>query len=156
MTSHRLTVQEAAEVLDTSVDAVRMRVRRGSLASEKGQDGRVYVWLDDDESNIKSQRQVDGVGELIDELRDRVCSLERRLDEEQESRRRADTIIAQLTQANAALAARVPELEAPQEPSGGLRSAGEGQGRSEARADAVGVAQEAAEHVPWWRRVFGQ
>jgi DNA-directed RNA polymerase specialized sigma24 family protein len=28
MTSRRLTVQEAAEVLGTSVDAVRMRVRR--------------------------------------------------------------------------------------------------------------------------------
>jgi hypothetical protein len=37
------------------------------------------------------------------------------LAEEREARRRADTIIAQLTQANAALASRVPELEAPQE-----------------------------------------
>jgi excisionase family DNA binding protein len=43
MTSQRLTVQEAAEVLGTSVDAVRMRVRRGSLPSEKDSDGRVYV-----------------------------------------------------------------------------------------------------------------
>ncbi len=42
-------------------------------------------------------------------------SLERRLDEERASRRRADTIIARLTQANADLAARVPELEAPRE-----------------------------------------
>ncbi len=33
-----------------------------------------------------------------------------------ESRRRADTIIAQLTQANSALAWRLPELEAPSEP----------------------------------------
>jgi hypothetical protein len=106
-------VQEAAEVLDTSVDAVRMRVRRGALESDKGEDGRVYVWSNPDELGVKSQRQVDGAGELIEELRDRVHSLERRLDEERDARRRADTIIAQLTQANAALAARVPELEAP-------------------------------------------
>jgi hypothetical protein len=31
VTSRKLTVQEAAEVLGTSVDAVRMRARRGSL-----------------------------------------------------------------------------------------------------------------------------
>ena len=94
MTSRRLTVQEAAEVLETSVDAVRMRVRRGSIDSDKGEDGKVYVWLDPDESDVKSQRQVDGAGELIDELRDRVHSLERRLDEEGDARRGADTIIA--------------------------------------------------------------
>ena len=44
--------------------------------------------------------------ELVGELRDRVRSLERRLDEERESRRRADNIIAQLTQATAALTER--------------------------------------------------
>jgi excisionase family DNA binding protein len=53
MTSQRLTVQEAAEVLGTSVDAVRMRVRRGSLTSEKDSDGREYVWVDGDTSETK-------------------------------------------------------------------------------------------------------
>jgi len=36
--------------------------------------------------------------ELVEELRDRIRSLERRLDDERESRKRADAIIAQLTQ----------------------------------------------------------
>jgi cell division septum initiation protein DivIVA len=49
--------------------------------------------------------------ELIDELRDRIRSLERRLDEGEDYRRRTDTIIAQLTQANAALNDRLRELE---------------------------------------------
>ena len=50
--------------------------------------------------------------------KDRIISiLENQLSEEREARRRADTIIAQVTQANATLAARVPELEAAQEPS---------------------------------------
>ena len=48
-TSRKLTVQEAAEVLGTSVDAVRMRTRRGSLESEKDPDAWVYVWVDPDE-----------------------------------------------------------------------------------------------------------
>jgi hypothetical protein len=52
--------------------------------------------------------------ELVEELRDRVRSLERRLDDEGESRRRADTIIAQLTQANAALTEQLREIESPQ------------------------------------------
>jgi hypothetical protein len=38
------------------------------------------------------------------------------LAEEREARRRADTIIAQLTQANATLARRVPEIEPPEPP----------------------------------------
>lgn len=48
-TSRKLTVQEAAEILGTSVDAVRMRTRRGSLESEKDPDAWVYVWVDPDE-----------------------------------------------------------------------------------------------------------
>jgi hypothetical protein len=39
---------EAAVLLGTSKDAIRMRVRRGSLRSEKGEDGRVYVFVEPD------------------------------------------------------------------------------------------------------------
>jgi hypothetical protein len=48
-------------------------------------------------------------------LREYNTSLERQLNAEREARRRADTIIVQLTQATATLAARVPELAAPPE-----------------------------------------
>jgi hypothetical protein len=47
------------------------------------------------------------------------------LAEEREARRRADTIIAQLTQANATLAQRVPELEVPTEQREGPMAASE-------------------------------
>jgi len=71
-------------------------------------------------------------------------------------RGRAETIIAQLSQANASLAARVPELEAPAEsPSAatnGVGAADEQQGRGQPHSDAPG-AQEGARR-PWWRRVF--
>jgi excisionase family DNA binding protein len=39
----RVHLSEAAALLGVSKDAVRMRVKRGTLRSEKGGDGRVYV-----------------------------------------------------------------------------------------------------------------
>ncbi len=47
-------------------------------------------------------------------MQDQIDYLRDQLAEEREARRRADTIIAQLTQANATLAGRVPELESPE------------------------------------------
>jgi hypothetical protein len=145
----RLTLSEAAQVLGTSKDAVRMRVKRGTLRSEKGEDGRVYVWVnvnpDADQNAIQPQGEVEAWRELIEELRDRVRSLE---DANRENRR----IIAALTQ-------RIPELEPPreqaasQEPSGGPESVVEEPERAEPRSSTAG-AQEGSER-PWWRRVFG-
>jgi hypothetical protein len=82
-----------------------------------------------------------------------VRSLERRLDEETESRRRADTIIAQLTQANAALAAKVPELQAPREEPRASETVEEEPERAEPRY-ATGSPQEGVQRS-WWRRWFG-
>ena len=57
MTRQKLDVKQAAQVLGISTDAVHKRVKRGSLGSEKGQDGRVYVWLDLDQDTPPSFRQ---------------------------------------------------------------------------------------------------
>jgi hypothetical protein len=108
-----LDVNSAAEELGVSTDAVRKRISRGTLRSDR-RDGTVRVWLDDGGTEAGREAQVDG-GALVEVLREQAEYLRGQLAEERESRRRADTIIAQLTQANAALAARVPELEAPQE-----------------------------------------
>jgi hypothetical protein len=51
MTRHKVTVQEAAEVLVTSVDAIRQRIKRGKLLRAEADDpadSRVYLWLDGD------------------------------------------------------------------------------------------------------------
>ena len=45
--SRRLSVQEAADVLGVTVDAVRGRIKRRTLASTKGEDGSVYVLLEE-------------------------------------------------------------------------------------------------------------
>jgi hypothetical protein len=49
--------------------------------------------------------------ELVEEMRERLSYLREVFGEERDARGRADTFIAQLIQANAALAVRVPELE---------------------------------------------
>jgi DNA-directed RNA polymerase specialized sigma24 family protein len=38
MTKHKVTVQEAADVLDTSVDAIRERIKRGKLLRAEADD----------------------------------------------------------------------------------------------------------------------
>ena len=43
----RLTIAEAARRLDTTETAIRMRIRRGTLPSEKDASGRLYVLLAD-------------------------------------------------------------------------------------------------------------
>jgi hypothetical protein len=154
VTSRRLTVQEAAEVLSTSVDAVRMRVRRGTLESEKDPDGRVHVWVNGDSSETKPR--LDGEPEALISAKDETIRvLSEQLEAEREARRRADTIIAQLTQANAALAARVPELEASREPTEAAETVEEEPEGAEPRSDAPGP-QMGAQRRPWWRRVFGE
>jgi len=122
------------------------------MESEKAPDGRVYVWLNSDESETKLRP--DGESDVLISAKDETIRvLSEQLESEREARRRADTIIAQLTQANAALAARVPELEASREQPGDPETVEEEPERAEPRS-AAGGSQTAAER-PWWRRMFG-
>jgi excisionase family DNA binding protein len=87
VTSRRLTVQEAAEVLGTSVDAVRMRVRRGTLESEKDPDGRVHVWVNGD--STETRLRLDGEPSALISAKDKTISvLSEQLESEREARAR--------------------------------------------------------------------
>ncbi len=149
-----MPVPDAARALGISPEAVRNRLSRGTLRSEKV-DGRVFVLIDRDMARHTERSTGDtptDTLELVEEMRARIEDLRDQLSEEREARRRADTIIMQLTQANASLAARLPELAAPpteetpeetQEPRhvpGGVED-GEGP-------------QDGSERS-WWRRIFG-
>ena len=168
MRRDRVTVQEAAVRLGVKDDAVRKRIQRGTLEHEKGPDGRVYVYLDVDE-DVSYVRQSNGSAwdatkdaaydtshdALLASLQDQVEYLRSVLQEERDARRRADMIIAQLSQANASLAERVPELEAP-------RPAEEAAERAEPRSNtespqgaAEGQQEGPEERGSWWRRFFG-
>ncbi len=159
-----LDVNSAAEELGVSTDAVRKRISRGSLRSER-QDGSVRVWLDEGWTEAGHQAQVEA-GALVEVLREQAEYLREQLDQERaartEERRRHDTIIAQLTQANARLAARVPELEAPASPD--ARESSEGPDPAEKTPPpgpggpraATGAPEVGRERQPWWRRVLGR
>jgi hypothetical protein len=144
----RVTIKEAASRLGVTEAAIRKRIQRGSLDKEMGSDGRVYVYLDlsQDTSHPESQVHYEA---LVEDLRDQVHYLRSVLNEERDARRRADMIIAQLTQANAALAQRIPELEAPQElsPDTARGAAGAGPGEEESTPAQEGP-QNASERVP--------
>src|SRR5918993_4131514 len=121
----RVTIREAATRLGITEAAIRKRIQRGSLGKEMGQDGRVYVSLDlsQDKSHPESQLESEA---LVESLQDQISFLRTQLDVRAEEIQRRDVIISQLTQANAALAARVPELEAAQQPSEGAEEPAEG------------------------------
>src|SRR3954465_11248346 len=93
----RLSVSEAALRLGITPDAVRQRIRRGTIKYEKTKDGRYYVYL------TPQDTRHDGVqNALVDRLMDENAFLRRELE-------RKDAILMTLAQ-------RIPELEAPPEP----------------------------------------
>ncbi len=140
-----VTIAEAAGILGISKDAVRMRVQRDTLRHEKGEDGRVYVFLNADaNADPNAVTNAAGRDEFVEELRDRVRFLEDQLQQANERDRENRRIVAALT-------SRIPELEAPQEP----RESPESPGPARTPTDADEGPQEGAQWRSWWRRIFG-
>ena len=156
----KMTVEVAARSLGIKEESVRKRVRRGTIRSEKDAAGRLYVYVDsaetvrdgyrDEPQNPYAYRSEDepaeATREIIEAKDETIRILHHQLQEERDARRRTETIIAQLMQVNAALAARGPELRSlPTEPSGieGI-----------AVTTAEGV-QKSSEPSSWWRRLLG-
>ena len=133
---NRVTVQEAARLLGISEGAVRARIHRGTLETERDS-GTVYVRLNaDDTTNERTEQS-----ELVQTLREYNAALERQLNAERESSAELRRIVAGLVQ-------RIPELEAPSEPRESTETATEGE------AERRSSGQEGAQR-PWWRRMFG-
>jgi hypothetical protein len=145
----RLSVPEAAEALGISGDAVRSRIKRGTLATVR-EGGRVFVVLGgSDRPNAQAQpTSVPSEDRLYQEMQARIRYLESQVEEEREARRRADTLLARLMD-------RLPELEAPSSEAtpGEPETAAQEPEREEPRSDIPG-AQEGAQR-PWWRRILG-
>ena len=152
MSGRWVDLREAAELLSTSTEAVRKRAARGSLRSDR-QNGRVLVWVDEGRTEGGREAQVDREA-LLEAKDETIRVLEEQLRLRAEEIQRRDVIISQLSQAHAALAARVPELEAAEEPSESPESASRGSGIPTPQPGSASP-QTASERVPWWRRVFG-
>src|SRR5215210_7354869 len=120
--TRRVTLTEAAQVLGISKEAVRKRIQRGTLPSDVGEDGRRYVCLDSvqDVGSPGGLHGDDPRYELIAMLRDQ-------LEAEREANRENRRIIA-------ALASRIPEIEAPRDEPESRESASETSDTTEPRS----------------------
>jgi hypothetical protein len=116
LTRQRLNAREAAEVLNISVDAVRMRVRRGTLEAEHDANGRLYVWLDTDEPQPDSSA-------LISEMRAHNETLRQQLEAERQAHAEARRLLmAALERIPPQLESAAPEArESPVSPGPGDR-----------------------------------
>ena len=172
----RVTVQEAARRLGVKEDAIRKRIQRGSIRNQKDPSGRVWVWVrpaqdtaqdadassqDEAQDPYRDTTQDSAQDGRLEDLREQVAYLRRQLDEEREARRRADTILVQLSAANAEQARTIRAIEAPQEPPEDAETVEEAPEGPETRPATGGVqeatrgAEAGGERRPWWRRVFG-
>jgi hypothetical protein len=155
----RLTVAQAAQALGLTEGAVRSRIKRGTLRTTK-EGGTVYVRLGGGTSQANQTPNAgvpDDQSELIVSLQDQVGYLREQLDAEREARteerRRADTILAQLSAANAEQARTIRAIEAPQESSEDAETVEEQPEGTDPRSNTAG-AQEDVQR-PWWRRLIG-
>ena len=140
---------EAADALGITVDAVRSRVKRGTIAHER-KGGRVYVLLGADESRPGHDQVTDqGARESEDRTAELIATLREQLQAERQAHAEARRIIAGLVE-------RIPAIEAPQEASEASETVEEESERAaEQPHSATGGAQEGTQR-PWWRRVFGR
>jgi len=134
--SNRATVQEAARMLGISEGAVRARIHRGTLKTERD-GGTVYVRLDADNTTNERTEQ----SELVQTLREYNATLVRQLNAEREASAELRRIIAGLVQ-------RVPELEAAERAPESPETHTGGTEEAEPRP-------ASGERVSWWRRMFG-
>jgi excisionase family DNA binding protein len=146
-----VTVEEAARLLDVSVDAVRKRIERGTLRSEKVRKTR-YVLLDDvmpPQDNDRTRhdsgydadrtRQDADMTDLLASMQDQIDTLKRELEDRKEEARRKDAILMTMAQ-------RIPELEAPSEPPQSPVTSSKEQGKETTPEQ---------EKRSWWRAFFG-
>jgi excisionase family DNA binding protein len=159
------TPAQAALILRVSPTRVRQLLQDGEIEGERDEAGHWLIparAVHDRLERLRRESFLEAMGYdplsvremrgLVEDLREQVRYLRSILSEERDARKRADTIIAQLTLANAALTQRIPEIEAPrqkealQEPLEGPQSVGERRKSADA--------QEGTER-PWWRRMPG-
>ena len=138
--TRRVPLVEAAQVLGVSKEAVRKRVQRGTLPSDVGEDGRRYVYLD-----AVGDAWPPGGGDRHDPREELIATLRDQLESEREANRENRRIIA-------ALASRIPEIEAPREEQESPESVREEPTSTSPPLEPQG---QTSRERSWWRRWFG-
>jgi hypothetical protein len=139
----RLTVAQAAAQLGVSQDAIRKRIRRNTIDYDQDPDGRIYVYVDSSEV-VQDESSDASMERLVQVQHEDIEFLRRELETRTEEIRRRDSIIA-------ALAQRLPELEAPTEPRLTLENSST---ENEARVERPAGRQEVRRgtHKAGWRK----
>jgi hypothetical protein len=151
----RVSVAQAAEILGITVEAIRGRIKRGTLLHER-HSGTVYVLLDADQSTNRTRPDTDQTTDrlqsdsaaLISAKDETITTLRDQLEAERQAHAEARRLLM------AALERIPPQIEAPQE----ARESPETVEEEPERAESRPVTVESQESVqrPWWRRVFGR
>ena len=156
----RVTVEEAAKILDVTVDAVRKRIERGTLRSEKVGKTR-YVLVDDFMTQHDTDRTRQDSGQdsdrtnhdsdmaaLLASMQDQIDTLKQELEDRKEEARRKDAILMTMAQ-------RIPELEAPSETQESPRTTSEEPYSTHAPPVPETPVPDAPHKRSWWRAFFG-
>ncbi len=155
-------------MLGISVEAVRGRIKRGTIGHER--DGaRVFVLLDTDRSapgHDQDGGQAGDRSELVALLRDQLEDLRSDRDAWREQARRSDYLLGSAMERTRELEGRLRELEAapprsgedsaevPQEAPTDASGSNE-RGESGGVGGDVPAESQAGAQRPWWRRWFG-
>src|SRR5919112_5383324 len=154
----RATVEEAAKILGTSENAVRKRIERGTLASEKLDGVRYVLLLDSDMPQHATDTAGDSATDMspdlaliqshLDSMQEQVSYLKAVIHTRDEELRRKDHIIAALTE-------RIPELEAPREARSEAREGHVTTSEGADKGEVPSEQQEPSQRRSWLRAFFG-
>jgi hypothetical protein len=165
----RYRVNDAAALLGISTQAIRHRIRRGTLDSEKDESGVVWVLLEPEtvsandpsaypEDTPEDSPRDNSLLELVEVLREQLAAAEERERRSDERERELRRIIAGLVQ-------RVPELpspddlpNSPEDAPRNVRSDEQGSSESASKSATNGGGGERSDsrrERSWWRAFFG-
>jgi len=151
-------VAEAAELLEITKEAVRKRISRGSLRSDKDPDGTVRVYVPVSPTASGTASGSFDRDELIAELRARIEDLRTDRDAWRDQARRSDYMASAALERTRELEGRLRELEAPaSEAAPEARESPESPGPTGTTNNTNAGPQTSPQsrQRPFWRRLFG-
>jgi len=162
-----VTVADAAERLGITKEAVRKRVSRRTLRSDKDPDGTVRVYIPPSGTSSGTASEAIGRDDLVELLRAQLEDLRTDRDAWRDQARRSDYMASAAMDRTRELESRIRQLEAPSEARESPEPVEEDPERVEPHS-ATGGAQESAERpqqlsewlapvdkLPWWHYVIG-
>jgi excisionase family DNA binding protein len=142
----RLTVSDAAKLLNVTPEAVRQRIRRGTIEHERTQDGRYYVFLspkEDVEDHVENGTNPD------QQLRsDYIETLKRELEARNQE-------LSEMRRLVAGALERIPAIEAPAETSSEAPRSPSSDLQDDTNIRTSAEQEKPSESRSWWRWFFG-